>query len=129
MGKGKNSDPLLLQAQQVRNYIFGVINGEREKWVLTAVYYLSRYLRPKNNDQCRSKKKRPARTASTAGTCLSVVRIGDAPALKVPRHLHHVNCFKDGMLEFGVPVGQCFSRFPTVSQRSRRRGKRKKGTG
>ena len=25
----------------------------------------------------------------------------------------------EGMLEFGVPMGQCFSRFPTVSPRSR----------
>ena len=47
---------------------------------------------------------------------------------KVPRHCHQVKCFQQGMLEFEGPMGQCFSRFPTVS--SRRRGeKRKKDTG
>ena len=74
------------------------------------------------------KKKRPALTASTAGTYLSVVDIGNAPVPKVPRHCHQVNCFQQGMLEFEGPMGQCFSRFPTVS--SRKRGeKRKKDTG
>ena len=47
---------------------------------------------------------------------------------KVPRHLHQADCFQEEMLEFDGPMGQCFSRFPTVS--SRRRGeKRKKDTG
>ena len=47
---------------------------------------------------------------------------------KVPRHCHQVNCFQQGMLEFEGHMGQCFSRFPTVS--SWRRGKkRKKDTG
>ena len=74
------------------------------------------------------KKKRPALTASTAGTYLSVVDIGNAPVPKVPRHCYQVNCFQQGMLEFEGPMGQCFSRFPTVS--SRKRGeKRKKDTG
>ena len=68
------------------------------------------------------------RPASTAGTYLSVVDIGNAPVPKVPRHCHQVNCFQQGMLEFEGPMGQCFSRFPTVS--SRKRGeKRKKDTG
>ena len=72
-------------------------------------------------------KKHPALTASTAGTYLSVVNIGNAPVPKVPRHCQ-VNCFQQGMLEFEGPMGQCVSRFPTVS--SRRRGeKRKKDTG
>ena len=35
-GKGENSDPPLLQAQQVRDYLFGVTNGEREKRVSLA---------------------------------------------------------------------------------------------
>ena len=76
----------------------------------------------------RGKKKRPALTASTACTYLSEVNIGNAPVPKVPRHSHQVNCFQQGMLEFEGPMGQCFSRFPTVL--SRRRGeKRKKDTG
>ena len=72
--------------------------------------------------------KRPALTASTAGTYLFVVNIGNDPVPQVPRHCHKVNCFQQGMLEFEGPMGQCFSRFPTVS--SRRRGeKRKKDAG
>ena len=70
------------------------------------------------------KKKRSAPTASTAGTCLSEVNIGNAPMPKVPRHLHLVNCFQEGMLKFDDPMGQCLSRFPTVSQKSRGNGKR-----
>ena len=46
----------------------------------------------------------------------------------ISRHCHQVNCFQEDMLEFEGPMGQCFSRFPTVS--SRKRGeKRKKDTG
>ena len=72
-------------------------------------------------------KKRPAPTASTAGTCLSVVNIRNASMPKIPRHLHLVNCFQERMLEFDGPMGQCFSRFLTVSQRSRgERGKRER---
>ena len=41
---------------------------------------------------------------------------------------NQVNCFQKGMLEFEGPMGQCFSRFLTVSNR-RRGGKRKKDTG
>ena len=49
---------------------------------------------------------------------------------KVLRHLHLVNCFREGMLDFDGPMGQCFSRFLTVSQRSRGEGeKRMEGTG
>ena len=48
----------------------------------------------------RGKKKRPAPTASTGGTCLSVVNIGNVPVPNVPRHLHLVNCIQEGMLEF-----------------------------
>ena len=47
---------------------------------------------------------------------------------KVPRHLHQVNCFQEGMLELDSPMGQCYSRFPTVSS-GRRGDKRKKDTG
>ena len=39
---------------------------------------------------------------------------------KVPRYLHPVNCFQEGMLEFDGSMGQCFSRF---SQRSGGGGK------
>ena len=46
------------------------------------------------------KKKLPAPTASTASTCLSVVNFGNASVPKVPLHLHQVNCFQEGMLEF-----------------------------
>ena len=35
--KGENSDPPLLQAQQVRYYLFGETNEERERRVLLAV--------------------------------------------------------------------------------------------
>ena len=55
--------------------------------------------------------KRPAPTASKAGTCLSMVNIGNVPVLKVPRHLHQSNYFQDGILEFDGRMGQCFSRF------------------
>ena len=74
------------------------------------------------------KKKRTALTASTAGTYLSEINIGNAPVPNVPRHSHQVNCVQQGMPESEVPLGQCPSRPPTVS--SRRRGeKRKKDTG
>ena len=45
-----------------------------------------------------------------------VVNIGNAPVPKVPRQ---------GMLEFEGPMGQCFSRFPTVSNRKRGKKRRK----
>ena len=68
-----------------------------------------------------------ALTASTTGTSLSVVNIGNAQVPKVPRHCQ-INCFQQGMLEFEGPMGQRFSRFPTVL--SRRRGEKgKKDTG
>ena len=46
---------------------------------------------------------------------------------KDPSHLHLVNCFKEGMLEFDGCMGQCFSRFLTISQRSRGRGEKEEG--
>ena len=49
------------------------------------------------------KKKHLAPTASTAGTCLSVISKGNDPMSKVPRHLHQVNCFQEGMLAFDGP--------------------------
>ena len=63
-------------------------------------------------------KKRPAPTVGTADTCLSVVNIRSTTMPKVPRHPHLVNCFQEGMLKFDGPMGQCFGRFPIVSQRS-----------
>ena len=48
-----------------------------------------------------------------------MVNNGNAPVLNVPRHLHLVNCFQEGMLESDGPLEQCFSRFPTVSSRGR----------
>ena len=68
-------------------------------------------------------KKRPAPTASTVGTCLSVVNIGKAPVPKDPQHLYLDNCFQEDVLEFDGSMGQCFSRFLTISQ-SRGRGER-----
>ena len=56
-----------------------------------------------------------------------MVNIRNASVPNVPRHLHIDNCFQEGMLQFEGPMGQCFSRFLTVSQRSRGRGERKKG--
>ena len=100
-------------------------NGERLLLAACVGLPFSRYLRPKNNDQYRGKKKRPAPTSSTAGTCLSVVNFGNAPVPKVPRHLHQVNSFQEGMLEFDGPMGQCFNRFPTVSRRRRGEKRRK----
>ena len=35
-GKGENSDSPLLQAQHVRDYLYGVSNGERKKRLLLA---------------------------------------------------------------------------------------------
>ena len=64
--------------------------------------------------------------ASTAGTCLSVMNIGNAPMPNIPWHLHLVNCFQEGIQEFDSPMGQCFSRFPTVSQRNREGGGERK---
>ena len=64
-----------------------------------------------NIDQCGAKKKRPAPTASTAGTCLSVVNIGNATVPKVPRHLYLVSCFQEGMLEFGDLMGSVSADF------------------
>ena len=46
---------------------------------------------------------------------------------KVPWRLHQVNCFQEGMLELDSPMGQCYSRFPTVSSGGRGE-KRKKDT-
>ena len=34
--KGENSDPPLLQGQQLRDYLFSVTDGEREKSILLA---------------------------------------------------------------------------------------------
>ena len=73
------------------------------------------------------KKKRPVPTASTAGIYMSVINIENALVLKVPWHLHLVNCFQEGMLEFDGPMGQCFSRCLTVSHRSRGKGENRKG--
>ena len=39
---------------------------------------------------------------------------------------HLVNCFQEGMPEFDSPMGQCFSRFLTVLQRTRGEWKKKK---
>ena len=64
-----------------------------------------------------AKKKRPAPTAGTAGTCLTMISIGSTTMSKVKQHLHLVNCFQEGMLEFDCPMGQCLVIFPTVSQR------------
>ena len=46
--------------------------------------------------------------------------------LKVPRDLHQVNCFQEGMLEFDGPMGQCFRRFPTEGENEERYGIDKK---
>ena len=99
--------------------LFQCTNGEMENGYCSqhVLGYLFPILRPKNNDHQRGKKKRPALTASTAGIYLSEVNIGNAPVPKVPRHSHQVNSFQQGMLEFEGPMGQCFSRFPTVSSR------------
>ena len=112
--------------QQVQNnfFVHRSARGNGERLLLAACVGLScgRYLRPKTNDQIRDKKKRTAPTASTAGTYLSMVNFGNAPVPKGPRYLHHINCFQEGMLDFGGPMGQRFSRFLTVS--SRRRGEK-----
>ena len=68
-----------------------------------------------------------SRTYCKQSRHLSVVNFGNAPVPKVPRHLHQVNYFQEGMLEFDGPMGQCFSRFPTVS--SSRRGKKEERYG
>ena len=74
-----------------------------------------------------TKKKCPAPTASTAGTCLFVVNFGNAPVPKVPRDLHQVNCFQEGMLEFEVPWGSVSADFRQFKVGGE--GKRKKDTG
>ena len=102
---------------------FRCINGEMEDGCCSqhVLDYLFPIFTAKEQWQ-KGKKKHPAPTVSTTGTCLPLVNIGNAPVAKVPRHLHQVNCFQEGMLEFDGPIGQCFSRFPTVS--SRRRGEK-----
>ena len=118
----------MLQAHQARDYLFDVTNGERESRVSLAASAVLPLpgINDQNKDQCRGKKNCPAPTASTGGTCLSLVNTENASMPKVPCHLYLVNCFQQGSLEFDGPVGQCFSRFPTVSKRSlgRRRGGR-----
>ena len=81
--------------------------GKGEKGIACSMCWaiFARYFRPENNDKCSGKKKRLVPTASTADTCLSVVRVGNAPVPNVPRHLHQVNCFQEGMLEFDREVG------------------------
>ena len=83
--------PSHLQAQQWRDYVFGVTNGERAKRLLLAACAGQSF--PSICGQWTmtrkgQKKKRPAPTASTAGTCLSVVNIGNATQSKVPWHLY-----------------------------------------
>ena len=49
--------------------------------------------------------KRLAPTASTAGTCLSVVDIGNAPMPLRSTAFYLVNCFQKGILELTVLWG------------------------
>ena len=67
----------------------------------------------------KGQKKCPVPAASTEGTCLYMVNIENAPMPEVPRHLHLVARFQEGVLEIAGPMKQCFSRFPIISQRSR----------
>ena len=81
-------------------------------------------------EQCPLKgQKETSRTYCKHSRHLSVCgQYRKRSSAKISRHCHQVNCFQQGMLEFEGPMGQCFSRFLTVS--SRRRGeKRKKDTG
>ena len=112
--RGRDGDPPLLPCW--------CIKMRREKgYCLHHVLDLD-YLFPILTANEWGNKKRPVPTASTAGIYLSVINIENALVLKVPWHLHLVNCFQEGMLEFGGPMGQCFSRCLTVSHRSRGKG-------
>ena len=83
-------------------------NGERLLLAACVGLSFSRYLRPKNNDQKRGKKKRPVPTASTAGFCLSVVSFGDAPVPKVSRHLQPSQLFPGGYAGVRLSYGTVF---------------------
>ena len=80
-------------------FFSGITKREREKRVLLSAYGLS-FLdvlgQKKKTMAKRDEKKRPTPNASTAGTCLSVVNILNAPIPEVPRHLHQVNSFHVG---------------------------------
>ena len=70
-------------------------------------------------------RKRPAPTkAWHLGTRLSVVNIRNPDTSSTTSSPS--NSFQEGMLEFDSPLGQCLSRFLTVSQRSRGRGENRK---
>ena len=59
---------------------------------------------------------------------MSVVNIGNAPLL--PRHLHLVNCFQEGMLEFDGPMDSVSADFRPLHREVGGEGKkRKKGAG
>ena len=58
----------------------------------------------------KGQKETSAPTTNIAGSCLSVVSIGNAPMPKIQRHLHLINSFHEGMLKFDGAMRQCFSR-------------------
>ena len=62
-----------------------------------------------------AKKKCPAPTASTVGSCGQYRQRSNA---KRSTAANLINCIQEGMLELDGHVGQCLSRFPTVSERS-----------
>ena len=78
----KRGNPHLPQAQQALNYLFG---GK------ILIEYTAKGQRQKIREW--GGEKRPASTASIAGTYLSVTNIGkNAQMPKVPRYLNPVNC-------------------------------------
>ena len=95
-------DPHLLQAL---DYLFGITNGDREKVSLAAsagLSFPSIYILMTKEQWPMKGQKETSRTYCKRSWLLSVFGQyrEDAPLSKVPRHLHLVNCFQEGMLEF-----------------------------
>ena len=122
--------------QQLRDYLFAVTNGKREKRLTLAAgagpsfsgIYGQRTM-PHGGAKKKKKKKKKERNvlhllqAQQALVCLWSI------SKTLPCQKFHGNGFQEGMLESDGPMGQCFSRFPTVSQRGEGGGGEEEGSG
>ena len=111
----------MLQAQQVWYYLFGLTNGA----IAHALDYLLTIFTAKEQTMTNEGAKRNVPhlvQAQQAPVCLWSI----SETLRCQKLHGLVNCFQEGMLGFDGPLGQCFSKFLTVSQRSRGRGEKEK---
>ena len=118
------------KVQQVLTYLFGVTNGKGGKGIVFSKCWP---IFPGIYGQLTMTyegAKRNVRTYCKRSRHLSVFGQYRKNALmpKGPRH-HLVNCSPEGMLELNGSMGQYFSGYSTVSQRSWRKGEKKKDTG